>query len=56
MVAEGEVTEYKYCAALSNAFSERLGFRIDIPALRIRRNDLKPRCGVLSSAWAFQRC
>ncbi len=42
VVAEGEVTEYDYCAALSNAFAERLGFRIDIPAFHIRRNGLTP--------------
>lgn len=42
VVAEGEVTEYQYCTALSNAFAERLGFRIDTPALHIRRNGLTP--------------
>jgi len=42
VVAEGEVTEYQYCTALSNAFAERLGFRIDIPALHIRKNGLSP--------------
>jgi len=42
VVAEGEVTEYDYCTALSNAFAERLGFRIDIPAFHIRRNGLTP--------------
>ena len=42
VVAEGEVTEYDYCTALSNTFAELLGFRIDTPALHIRRNGLKP--------------
>jgi len=42
VVAEGEVTEYDYCTALSNAFAERLGFRIDTPAFHIRRNGLTP--------------
>lgn len=42
VVAEGEVTEYDYCTALSNTFAEHLGFRIDTPALHIRRNGLKP--------------
>ncbi len=42
VVAEGEATEYEYCTALSNAFAERLGFRIDRPAFHIRRNGLKP--------------
>jgi hypothetical protein len=42
VVAEGEVTEYGYCTALSNAFGERIGFRIDFPAFHIRRNGLTP--------------
>jgi hypothetical protein len=42
VVAEGEVTEYNYCTALSNAFAERLEFRIDTPPLQTRRNGLKP--------------
>lgn len=42
LVAEGEVTEYDYCTALSNAFSARLGFRIVKPAAHIRRNGLTP--------------
>jgi hypothetical protein len=41
-VAEGEVTEYDYCAALSKAFAEQLGFRFDTPLLHTRRNGLKP--------------
>jgi RloB-like protein len=42
VVAEGEVTEYQYCAALSNTFAERFGFRIDIPTPHVRRNGLTP--------------
>ena len=42
VIAEGEVTEYDYCTALSNAFSERLGFRIERPAPQMRKNGLTP--------------
>jgi RloB-like protein len=42
LVAEGEVTEYDYCAALSNAFSARLAFRLVKPAPHVRRNGLTP--------------
>lgn len=51
IVAEGEVTEYEYCTALSNVFAERLGFRIERPALHIRRNGLTPS-GVADHALA----
>ena len=42
LVAEGEVTEYEYCIALSNSFSEKLGFRIEKPGAHIRKNGLTP--------------
>jgi hypothetical protein len=41
-VAEGRVTEYDYLTLLQNHFAERCSFRIDMPRLSSRSDDMTP--------------
>ncbi|MFC0866383.1 RloB domain-containing protein [Sphaerimonospora cavernae] len=41
-VAEGRVTEYNYLTMLQNEFSQRCSFRIDMPGLGSRGDDMTP--------------